>query len=182
MPALPRSAPTRTARIALALVLSLPLSPVPVVSAEPAPDWRAAASLGDLVDTLDAWLDEESPYPARDAPPRIRIVSPYRIQILSTGHRRAGDRRQGLYDPQTRTIYLARPWSPRDARDVSVLLHELTHHRQATARHWYCPGQQELPAYRLQAAWLSEQGQQIDINWIAATLAGGCIPRDIHPD
>lgn len=70
----------------------------------------------------------------------------------------------------------------RDARDVSVLLHELTHHRQATARHWYCPGQQELPAYRLQAAWLAEQDETIAINWIDATLAAGCTPSDFHPD
>jgi hypothetical protein len=159
------------------------LFPLSAKAAEPTALWADAESLPDLVRALDRWLDSESPYPPRATPSRIRLVSPHRILALSsTGHRQGGGRRRGLYDPDSRTIYLARPWSMRDARDVSVLLHELTHHRQATARHWYCPGQQELPAYRLQAAWLAEQAETIAINWIAATLAAGCVPRDIHPD
>lgn len=180
MQPLPRSAPAWTARAAVAICLAL--SPLSAGAGEPATAWSRAENLPHLIRALDRWLDAESPYPARPDPPRIRLVSPHRILALSSADHRQGGRRRGLYDPDSRTIYLARPWSMRDARDVSVLLHELTHHRQATARHWYCPGQQELPAYRLQAAWLVEQGETIAINWIAATLAAGCVSRDIHPD
>ena len=36
--------------------------------------------------------------------------------------------------------------------------------------------------YRLQSAWLAEQGLSIDVNWLAVTLDAGCTPRDMHPD
>ncbi|KZY39677.1 hypothetical protein A3731_10430 [Roseovarius sp. HI0049] len=175
---LPRFALARAALIAIALVLGV----FTAHAAEPRPDWRNAASLSDLIATLDHWLDAESPYPARATAPRLRLISPQRARAMSTGPGRLGATRRGLYDPDTQTIYLVRPWSMRNPQDVSVLLHELAHHRQATAQHWYCPGQQELPAYRLQEAWLAEQGARIRINWIAATLAGGCTPHDFHPD
>jgi hypothetical protein len=44
------------------------------------------------------------------------------------------------------------------------------------------PGAQEPDAYRLQAAWLAERGQEIEVNRIAVVLAAGCTPKDIHPD
>lgn len=74
------------------------------------------------------------------------------------------------------------PWSARDPQDVAVLLHELVHHRQAGARHYYCPGAQEPLAYELQRDWLAERGLETRINWIAVRLEAGCTPRDIHPD
>lgn len=88
---------------------------------------------------------------------------------------------RGLYDPDRSEILLVRPWGLRNAEDVGVLLHELVHHRQAL-HHWYCPAAQELPAYRLQEAWLSEQGLSADVNWMAVVLDAGCTPRDKHQD
>lgn len=180
MPTLSRSAPSRTVPIAFALCLWI--AATAAGSAERAVDWRRAGSFEHLVTILDVWLDENSPYPARAEAARVQIVSPQRILALSPSATRLWSRRRGLYDPDTATIYLARPWSMRNPQDASVLLHELIHHRQTTARHWVCPGQQELPAYRLQQAWLAEQGETIAINWIAAALASGCTPRDFHPD
>ena len=120
-------------------------------SAQPAPEWLRTANLARLMDNLESWLDTQSPYPARATAPNTRMISPQRARAISQGPGRLGSARCGLYDPDTQTIYLVRPWSQHLARDISVLLHELAHHRQATARHWYCPGQQDLPAYRLQA-------------------------------
>ncbi len=177
---LPRFALARIAPIVFAFFLGL--GPAAADAAEPAPNWRHAASLPELVQILDGWLDSASPWPSRATPPRIRMISPQRALAMSAGEGRLGANRRGLYDPDTQTIFLVRPWSMRNPQDASVLLHELAHHRQATARHWVCPGQQELPAYRLQAAWLAERGESIPINWIAATLAGGCRPDDFHPD
>ena len=90
-------------------------------------------------------------------------------------------RARGLYDPGTGTIALVRPWSPREAGDVSVLLHELVHHRQA-ALHHYCPAAEEPLAYRLQEAWLAERGLPLDWPRLAIALAAGCTPHDIHPE
>lgn len=180
MQPLPRFALARVALMAIAFCLGL--GSLAAQAAEPMPDWQRANSLPDLIDTLDHWLDAESPYPPRATAPRIRMISPQRALAMSTGKGRLGSTRRGLYDPDSQTIFLVRPWSIRNPQDVSVLLHELAHHRQATARHWYCPGQQELPAYRLQEAWLAERGESIEINWIAASLAAGCTPNDFHPD
>lgn len=41
---------------------------------------------------------------------------------------------------------------------------------------------QELPAYRIQQAWLTAMGLDPDVNWVAVALQGGCTPRDFHPD
>lgn len=89
--------------------------------------------------------------------------------------------RRGYYDARTATITLIAPWDPENRTDQSVLLHELAHHRQAPL-HWYCPAAQELPAYRLQAAWAAENDAEPAIDWLRVVLESGCSPRDIHPD
>lgn len=167
---------------AAALCLMLAASPV---AAEP-PDplaWRDAPTLQALVDHLDRWLDRQSDLPRRDRPVDLRLVSAAKAAALAPDHLGAGQSRlRGLYDPDGAVIWLVSPWDPRDPRDVSILLHELAHHRQQGAQHWYCPGAQELPAYRLQAAWLADLGLDLDVNWIAVVLAADCSRRDIHPD
>ncbi len=147
-----------------------------------APEWRQAKDLAALVDILEIWLDTQSDWPQRHVAPRIRLVSEWEAETRqgTTSSFQRG-RLRGLYDPDRSEILLVRPWDARDAVDVSVLLHELVHHRQAP-HHWYCPAAQELPAYRLQDRWLAARGMSADVNWIAAVLDAGCTPRDIHPD
>jgi len=141
-----------------------------------------ADSMTTLVYSLDAWLDEQSPWPRRDIVPRVRLVNNWQAAARqgATGSFQHGSLR-GLYDPDRSEILLVRPWDPRKAVDVAVLLHELTHHRQAP-HHWYCPAAQELPAYRLQEQWLSDHGHSLDVNWVAVVLDAGCTPRDFHPE
>ncbi|MFW3613166.1 DUF6647 family protein [Billgrantia antri] len=68
---------------------------------------------------------------------------------------------KAAYDSSTSTIYLDTGFDPEDPIDVSYLLHELVHHHQlrttntSTVRH---RGELEGEAYRLQLAWLGEQG------------------------
>ncbi|MWD29190.1 hypothetical protein E0K89_017050 [Aquicoccus sp. SCR17] len=164
---------------ALPLLVALCFGAAPL-RAEPG-DWSSAPDMAGLRETLDDWLDRNSAYPRRDADVRIMQVSRARALALAAPAARDPEGLRGLYQPEERTIYLIRPWSPREAQDVSVLLHELTHHRQQTARHWVCAGQQELPAYRLQEKWLAEQGETGSFNLIAAVIAEGCHPRDFHP-
>jgi hypothetical protein len=145
------------------------------------PEWRNAGSLADLVEVLETWLDAHAPWPRRSGDPVIRTISPEELASLSGVSSRGHGTTRGLYDPEMQTVFLREPWDRFDAQDVSVLLHELVHHRQASS-HWYCPGAQELPAYRLQAAWLAERGLEANVNWIAVVLESGCTRRDIHPD
>lgn len=141
--------------------------------------WRNATSLPDLVEHLEEWLDRNTDLPRSKTTPEIQIISVAEAAQLQTSYQALT---RGLYEPQDSTIYLVRPWDKRNPFDAAVLLHELVHHRQNGDRHWYCPGAQELPAYRTQERWLAEMGLEADINWIAVILEAGCTPRDIHPD
>lgn len=145
--------------------------------------WREARTLPELVTHLEDWLDEATDLPRRAEAPEIRLTSTAKVARLAPMRAAAeASHTRGLYDPDAVTVWLVRPWSAKNPYDVSVLLHELVHHRQAQHGHWYCPGAQELPAYRLQQAWLGEMGLEPDVNWIAVLLEAGCTPRDIHPE
>lgn len=148
---------------------------------DPDAGWRDAKSIPELVEVLETWLDANTEYGRRDTTPFVRTISPSMAVSLHGIAGRGHGRTRGLYDGETSTVYLIMPWSPKDAADVSVLLHELVHHRQAP-HHFYCPAAQEEAAYRLQDRWLGERGLSADANWIAVILEAGCTPRDIHPD
>lgn len=158
------------------------LAPTLAQPAEPA----VVQDVGDmpgLVGHLEDWLDDNTSLPRREEAATIRWMDAGPFLFPSDTVRVAhGSNPRGYYDADRMAIWLVRPWSPRNPQDVSVLLHELIHHRQAAAGHWYCPGAQELPAYRLQQAWLAEFGLTANVNWIAVVLESGCTPRDIHPD
>lgn len=144
--------------------------------------WQDAGTLERLAEVLEQWLDRNSPYPRNGNPVTIRQVAPAQVSRLTTRPSRTGLMPRGYYDPDSAEILLVAPWSLHDAHDVSVLLHELVHHRQQVAGHWYCPGAQELPAYRLQDKWLAERRLAARVNWIAVILESGCARRDIHPE
>ncbi|WP_306131045.1 DUF6647 family protein, partial [Roseovarius sp. MMSF_3350] len=144
--------------------------------------WRTAGDMPELVEHLEVWLDEHTDLPRRADVPEIRLTSQATIARLAPMRAASeASRTRGLYDPEVETIWLVRPWTAKNPHDVSVLLHELVHHRQAAHGHWYCPGAQELPAYRAQEAWLNALGLEPDVNWVAVVLEAGCTKRDIHP-
>ncbi len=145
--------------------------------------WRDAQSMHDLVEQLETWLDANTDLPRRGDTPSIMFTNPVSAAAMGGTRHSAGDSTlRGLYDPEDQTVWLVQPWDARNPYDVSALLHELVHHRQAEAGHWYCPGAQELRAYREQRAWLEEMGLEPNVNWIAVVIESGCTPRDIHPD
>ncbi|KUF12549.1 DUF6647 family protein [Pseudoponticoccus marisrubri] len=167
------------------ILCALMLLTQPARAADPDPlAWRSAPDMAALVGLLEGWLDAQpGALPRRTTPPEIRLIgAPRAASMHSALFASHQGRLRGLYDPQAQTVYLVHPWSARDPFDVGVLLHELVHHRQNGAGHWYCPGAQELPAYRLQQRWLQGMGLEPDVNWIAVVLEAGCTPRDIHPD
>ncbi|EAQ04548.1 hypothetical protein OB2597_04680 [Pseudooceanicola batsensis HTCC2597] len=140
----------------------------------------AVADAG-LLDRLNAWLDAHVDWPAPDRAPAIRYVTPRQAARMAGAPALGHGRHRGLYDAATGTIHLVTPWSADEPGDVSVLLHELVHHRQAD-HHFYCAAAQEPAAYRAQEAWLAERGLTLEVNWLAITWAAGCTRRDIHPD
>ena len=59
-------------------------------------------------------------------------------------------------------VVSAKYWQPGDIADQSVLVHELVHYAQEVGEHkaYACPSQREAEAYRLQNAYLVEQGER----------------------
>lgn len=161
------------------------LASMPTVSNADVMQKTATTGEVDLVQTLadlEDWLDINSPYPRRSDAPSIRFINRTDISKLTGRKTRPGLNYRGFYDIDRAEIHIVKPWSTNNPRDVSVLLHELVHHRQQTTKHWYCAGAQELPAYRLQEKWLAERGMEAPINWVAVVLEAGCSRRDVHPD
>ncbi|MEM9911608.1 MAG: DUF6647 family protein, partial [Pseudomonadota bacterium] len=145
--------------------------------------WRDAKSINALRIHLEEWLDRNTDLSRSQNIPKIQHISVAQAAQMHTPlHSSQLGKTRGLYDPETQTIYLVRPWDKHNPYDVAVLLHELVHHRQKGHGHWYCAGAQELPAYRIQEQWLAELTLKANINWIAVFLEAGCTPRDFHPD
>lgn len=136
-----------------------------------------------LIEELEDWLDANTELP-RSAIPLVRVALIAAGDEVSYEGRltRLEDTVRGLYDEGSATIYLVRPWSGDTAWDRSVLLHELVHHRQAAARHWYCPQAMEWDAYRIQESYLDAHGQTGDFQWGWVLLVSSCASRDHHPD
>lgn len=135
------------------------------------------------VEELDAWLDIYSDLPQAKEPIGEIALIEAGAEVLYEGQMTQLDSTvHGLYDAETTTIYLVRPWFADTVRDRSVLLHEMVHHRQAAAQHWYCPQAMEWDAYRLQEDYLNMLDQTGGFNWGWVLLASSCAVRDHHPD
>ena len=140
-----------------------------------------ADPLRQIMIELNEWIDANSNLPPATALARIRLANDDTQHEQQTSSMVIGLRTRGLYEPETTTITLLRPWNSVDLVDVSVLLHELVHHRQE-GTYYHCLGAREFEAYKLQQSWLAEHALALDINWFAVVLESGCAPRDIHPD
>lgn len=133
-----------------------------------------------LVNDLHHWIDTTTALPAADTTATIVFGNAQDSVEPSEMASMIGSLPRGLYDPDTGTITLIRPWSAENPQDVSVLLHELVHHRQG-GKHFYCEAAKEHAAYHVQKAWLAERDLPLDVNWLAVVLASSCAARDIHP-
>jgi hypothetical protein len=141
------------------------------------------AAIREIVVDLEAWLDVHTDLPRSDVPlDRIALIQAGAEVDYEGQPTRLGDTVRGLYDADTATIYLVRPWFGDTARHRSTLLHELVHHRQATAQHWYCDAAMEWDAYKTQDAYLAAHGETGGFNWAWVALVSSCAPRDHHPD
>ena len=135
-------------------------------NAEPA-DPVAPALLRDII----RWLSQNFDLPATDELPNIAFTTPERMDVLRyrgflNRHEQSGAKSDtvAIYEAASTTIYLPEGWRGMTPAEVSVLVHEVVHHLQHTAKFPYaCPREREKLAYQAQDRWL----QQFD-----RTLAG----------
>lgn len=139
----------------------------------------APATIGDLI----TWIESKTTYDAsrtRADPPKVVFASAGDVVSYEGASLIVPRDVRALYDLQTRTIYLMRPWSEVSIADVSTLLHELVHDVQFSNRRWLCSNEAEPQAYRLQAEWLSEHGKTAHFNWVAIAILSKCF-GPVHP-
>ena len=136
-----------------------------------------------LVSVLVHWVGKHTQYDISGA-----LLKPPTISFCKIGDEISYERKDliveqpvvAMYDVKERRIYLVRPWTAKNVRHVSTLLHEIVHDVQLLNKRWPCWGDAEREAYRLQERWLKEQGQDPDFNWTEIFLRTRC-GRDIHP-
>jgi|TARA_R110000772_G_scaffold206792_3_gene317393 hypothetical protein len=133
-----------------------------------------------LIQELHQWIGIKTELPEPNKPATIVFADAQDVAKPSEMASIIGRTPRGLYDPDTGTITLVRPWSTDNQQDVAVLLHELVHHRQSDT-HFYCEAAKERAAYNIQKDWLAERGLSLNVNWIAVVVASSCAARDIHP-
>jgi hypothetical protein len=136
-----------------------------------------------LFDSLMDWIEENTSYDVS-----MTRIDPPSINWCHVGDSIDYEGDQVLvepdliaaYDSVRREILLVRPWNSADARDQSVLLHELIHDVQSANREWYCQQQPEWEAYHLQDKWLAEHGLESSFDWLYIYFLSRCL-RDHHP-
>ncbi len=137
-----------------------------------------------LKTALIEWIGANSDYDVSAilaSPPAVKFCAHGATLVYQGKAIHFGDRLNGVYDETTEQICLASPWSASNTKDRGVLLHELVHHVQYQSKGWACAKATEWEAYKLQEAWLLEQGAQPGFNWMYILLASSCTPRDVHP-
>jgi hypothetical protein len=125
------------------------------------------------------WISENSDMPAIYESPHVSLVPPaqlahmrYGVLLNGAGGKENGDHAAqttnqreviALYNNATKTIYLADNWSGANAKELSVLVHEMVHHLQNIGKVQYaCPEAREKPAYLAQDKWLQRHGLSLE--------------------
>lgn len=136
----------------------------------------------DLVAELETWLDAHTDLPRADLPPEAIVLVDTEAEATQGQSAHVDDTVRATYDEEEARIYLVRPWYSDRVQDRSVLLHELVHHRQAAAQHWYCPQAMEWDAYLIQESYLEQRGETGDFNWAWVAMLSSCSTGEHHPE
>ncbi|MGC9368265.1 MAG: DUF6647 family protein [Paracoccaceae bacterium] len=137
----------------------------------------------ELVEELIRWIGAETDYDIAGAladPPAVLFCLTGEAIDVDREHMLVEENMLGAYDLAQSRVFLVRPWSTDDTRQVSVLLHELVHHVQFRNRDFECKQAAEWEAYQLQAKWLAERRVEPGFDWLHIYFMSRC-PRDIHP-
>ena len=136
-----------------------------------------------LIEELIRWIGDETDYGTAGAltdPPDVLFCLTGEAIGVDNENMLVDEHMLGAYDLANRRVFLVRPWSADNTRQVSVLLHELVHHVQFLNRGFECKQASEWEAYQLQAKWLAEQRVEPGFDWLHIYFLSRC-PRDIHP-
>jgi hypothetical protein len=147
-------------------------------------EWEGELPEEPLKVALLEWIGANSEYDVSGTlanPPTVKFCAHGSTLVYKGRAIHFDDRLNGVYDETTKQICLAKPWHPSSVKDRGILLHELVHHVQHESGRWPCPKATEWEAYKLQEAWLLENGTTPDFNWAFILLDSSCTPRDIHP-
>ena len=173
--------PRKIRRISTALLMLLALTTGALGSAQATdPELPADA----LKIALIEWIGANSDYDVSKIladPPEVKFCAHGSTLVYQGKAIHFGDRLNGVYDETTEQICLAKPWDASNVKHRGVLLHELVHHVQYQSRNWACAKATEWEAYKLQEAWLLENGAQPEFFWMYILMASSCTPRDVHP-
>jgi hypothetical protein len=128
--------------------------------------------LGALVAAVTGWVSAETGLPLPSQPPRVAYADDAEMAALRradpAGHaapQPSGTRPEviALYDTRSGTILLPAGWTGGTAAELSILVHEITHHLQSEAGlRFACPGEREQAAFAAQARWLERFGSDLD--------------------
>ena len=141
---------------AFALCLAAVIPPATAADGVPPPS---------LLGTIELWLEVNFGLPPSKQSPLLATVSASRLVEIRYG---AGSTVSpgevvAAYDDLSRTIYLPEGWTGRTPAQLSLLVHEMVHHLQASAgMRFACPGEREVLAYRAQDAWLGLFGMDLE--------------------
>lgn len=141
-----------------------------------------------LLLALMVWTSAQTGLPVPDELPEIAIEDRCEIERLFYGNAQldCGESAvsvQAIYDTRHSRMVLPESWTAESIYDVSMLVHELVHHLQASAgvtpATVACTGREiEKPAYDAQIAWLEAAGldayETMGINGLAYHLLTMC--------
>ena len=117
-----------------------------------------------LLETIELWLVSNFDLPPTENTPELRAMTAADLVALRHGPDSSvspGDV-VAAYDHGSRTIYVIDGWRGHDAAELSVVVHEMVHHLQASAgMRFSCPAERERLAYEAQDAWLQLFAQNL---------------------
>jgi len=148
-----------------------------------ADDTCPAPELAPLIADLAAWIADNSTLDTaglETMPPEVVFCAPQDHIAYAGGELIVEKDLLAAYDLTARRIYLVEPWDIADPLAIATLLHELVHAAQFDSLEWDCQQAAEWQAYRLQAAWLGQQGIDPGFDWAAIALRSLC-PSEVHP-
>lgn len=142
----------------IAVALCLIAATMPLRSAET----RASPS---LIETIELWLTANFDLKPAGNPPALVTIAPSRLVEIRYGPASVvqPDQVMGAYDKADETIYLTEGWTGGTPEQLSVLVHEMVHHLQASNdMRFACPAEREVIAYQAQDAWLRLFGMDLE--------------------
>lgn len=128
-----------------------------------------------LVAILIIWITIQTGLKAPE-PPRIVQLPAEQIASMTGGTANP----EAIYNYEEHTIYFPNDWTPDTLRNRATLLHELVHHvLKMNKVQAPCERAYEAESYRLEFAWLREQGvndpyEFLQTNELAIILRSTC--------